>query len=197
MAGFAGAFMSAGNKPQEVSDIGKITSTGNGGKRASMSSNGAELKSMVPVGPYGIASTPPNGVMAYAIKNTGSSTGFVIYDKDRPSVSAGNITIYNKSGTKIEVIGNKVTITGTNIKIKGDAEITGKLKVGGDTEVSGNIKIVGTSTFDNISANQSTLNSVTINGGSAILSSANIGGISFSNHKHTSSISGSDTSGPH
>lgn len=125
--------------------VGKISSTGGGGKNAAMSSNGSEIKGMLPIGPYGVASTPPSGLMAYAIMNYGGKDGFLVYDPGRPSVNAGDITLYNSKGAKIELKGNNVIITcsGTEVIIgNGDIKVNDisvtehkhKDSVGGETD---------------------------------------------------------------
>lgn len=116
-----GAVMASNGDYSEPSGTGRISSTGSGGKNAAMSTKGTETKGMLPIGPYGIAGNPPQGLMAYAIMNQGGKDGYMVYDKNRPSVGAGNTTVYNSKGTKIELDGDIITIkcAGTTVTIGG------------------------------------------------------------------------------
>lgn len=131
-----GAIMASNGDYSETSATGRISSTGSGGKKAAMSTKGTETKNMLPIGPYGIAGNPPQGLMAYAIYNQGGKDGYMVYDKNRPSVNAGNTTVYNSKGTKIELDGSKIKITSSgNLTISANG--TTATFGGGDLVVNG------------------------------------------------------------
>lgn len=113
-----GAVMSSNGDYSDTTATGRITSIGGGGKKASIGSKGTNV---LPIGPYGLAGNPPSGLMAYIIYNQGGKDGYLVYDKNRPSVDAGDVTLYNSKGTKIALKGSKINITcdGTTIEIGG------------------------------------------------------------------------------
>ncbi len=102
-------------------DIGMISSTGDGGKRVSVSNtNDSELSNFMNVTPYGFSSAPRVGSMAFTIV-CGCKTGMIgVYDKDKPSVKSGCSMMYSSGGAQVYCVDDKVLINSVDILDKID-----------------------------------------------------------------------------
>lgn len=90
---------------------GSISSTGSGGKTASVCNmQGSSLKNVLTLMPYGFASTPPSGLIAFTIvSDSGGRDGVVgVYDPKKPSCAVGDCTMYSSGGATIKCKGSKV-----------------------------------------------------------------------------------------
>lgn len=107
------------NEPlRKQMQTGKISTVGDGGKQASVTNmSGSQLRNLMPIAPFGIASSPPVGLLAYTmVLDSQTNNGIIgVYDPNRPSVASGDITIYSAGGAKVECIGSKVLVNGIDI----------------------------------------------------------------------------------
>lgn len=91
---------------------GNIASTRNGGKLISINNmHGSVQKNMLSLMPYGFASTPPSGLIAFSIiSDSGGRDGVIgVYDPKKPSCGVGDCAMYSSGGATIKCSGGTVT----------------------------------------------------------------------------------------
>ena len=96
---------------------GSIASTGNGGKTISINNvQGSVQKNMLSLSPYGFASTPPSGLLAFSIvSDSGGRDGVIgVYDPKKPACAVGNSVMYSSGGANVKCSGSTVTANGRN-----------------------------------------------------------------------------------
>jgi phage gp45-like len=98
--------------------VGKVSTTSNGGKSISVTNmNNSKLRNLVPITPYGIASSPPIGLMAYVlIAGDTSKDGIVgVYDPDKPQCRPGDSMMYSSGGASVHCNGGTVLLNNRNV----------------------------------------------------------------------------------
>lgn len=118
MRKFGAALTGVDQPHKQESHVGRILTVGDGGRSVSMSSvSSSQLRDMIPISPYGIASSPPVGLKAFAIvSNDDNDDGIIgVYDPNRPKCKPGNSVLYSSGGAKVECIDKKVYINGVDI----------------------------------------------------------------------------------
>lgn len=114
-----GAVLSSVSEPhRRESHVGRVATVGDGGKSVTVTNmNNSQLRNLIPIMPYGIASSPPCGLMAYVlIAQDSSKNGIVgVYDPNKPSVMPGECAIYSAGGAVVKCSGNIVTINDRDI----------------------------------------------------------------------------------
>lgn len=106
------------------SHIGRISTVGSGGRKLSVDNmNNSQLRNLVPIMPYGIASSPPVGLMSFvlAANNSGRDGIIGVYDPNKPSCSSGDCMMYSSGGAKVYCKGDKVLINNRDILKELDA----------------------------------------------------------------------------
>ena len=96
---------------------GSIASTGNGGKTISINNaHGSVQKNMLSLSPYGFASTPPSGLLAFSVvSDSGGRDGVIgVYDPKKPACAVGNSVMYSSGGANVKCSGSIVTANGRN-----------------------------------------------------------------------------------
>ena len=96
---------------------GSIASTGNGGKTISINNaQGSVQKNMLSLSPYGFASTPPSGLLAFSIvSDSGGRDGVIgVYDPKKPACAVGSSVMYSSGGANVRCSGSIVTANGRN-----------------------------------------------------------------------------------
>lgn len=73
----------------------------------------------------------------------GQQVAFIEYENDGTGVVLGSLSRTDGSPVSLHIGGIDVTIDGSSVVLKSDAEITGSIKIIGDLEVDGNIKTSG------------------------------------------------------
>lgn len=109
--------------------IGRIDTVGSGGRSISVSNaNNSQLRNLVPIMPYGIASSPPLGLMAYVLvgNNSGRDGMIGVYDPNKPSCDPGDSMIYSRGGASVRCKGNSVLLNDRDI-LKEIDELKGKI----------------------------------------------------------------------
>ena len=94
---------------------GNIASTGNGGKTISINNaQGSVQKNMLSLSPYGFASTPPSGLLAFSVvSDSGGRDGVIgVYDPKKPACAVGNSVMYSSGGANVKCSGSTVTANG-------------------------------------------------------------------------------------
>ena len=94
---------------------GSIASTGTGGKTISINNvQGSVQKNMLSLSPYGFASTPPSGLLAFSIiSDSGGRDGVIgVYDPKKPACAVGNSAMYSSGGASVKCSGSTVTANG-------------------------------------------------------------------------------------
>lgn len=103
---------------------GNIASTGNGGKTISINNvQGSVQKNMLSLSPYGFASTPPSGLLAFSVvSDSGGRDGVIgVYDPKKPACAVGNSVMYSSGGANVKCSGSVVTANGRNFLKEIDA----------------------------------------------------------------------------
>ena len=94
---------------------GNVASTGNGGKTISINNaQGSVQKNMLSLSPYGFASTPPSGLLAFSVvSDSGGRDGVIgVYDPKKPACAVGNSVMYSSGGANVKCSGSTVTANG-------------------------------------------------------------------------------------
>ena len=88
--------------------FGKVTSTNMGGKLANVETNsGSEIRELTITLPYGMSSSAIDGMVVQVVLNSANDGTVVgIIDSKRPVVSPGQTILYDKSGSRIEMLGD-------------------------------------------------------------------------------------------
>lgn len=112
---------------------GNIASTGNGGKTISINNaQGSVQKNMLSLSPYGFASTPPSGLLAFSVvSDSGGRDGVIgVYDPKKPTCAVGNSVMYSSGGANVKCSGSTVTANGRDFlkEIDGIEEGIGDIK---------------------------------------------------------------------
>lgn len=95
------------------SHIGRISTVGSGGRKISVDNmNNSQLRNLVPIMPYGVASSPPIGLMSFVLASNNSGRDGIIgvYDPNKPSCDSGDCMLYSSGGAKVHCKGNTVLI---------------------------------------------------------------------------------------
>lgn len=103
---------------------GSIASTGNGGKTISINNvHGSVQRNMLSLSPYGFASTPPSGLIAFSVvSDSGGRDGVIgVYDPKKPACAVGNSVMYSSGGANVKCSGSVVTANGRNFLEEIDA----------------------------------------------------------------------------
>lgn len=115
--------------------VGVISSVSGNGKTINAEvNNSSEMRDMKMMTPYGISSSPVDGVLAQIVINNNQHNSVVgIYDDNKPDVVPGEVIIYNNYGTKITMgtDGNIAISIESNHKLT----INGKAIYGGDKAI--------------------------------------------------------------
>ena len=96
---------------------GSIASTGNGGKMISINNaQGSVQKNMLSLSPYGFASTPPSGLLAFSVvSDSGGRDGVIgVYDPKKPACAVGNSVMYSSGGANVKCSVSTVTANSRN-----------------------------------------------------------------------------------
>lgn len=96
---------------------GSIASTGNGGKTININNaHGSVQKNMLSLSPYGFASTPPSGLLAFSVvSDSGGRDGVIgVYDPKKPACAVGNSVMYSSGGANVKCSGSIVTANDRN-----------------------------------------------------------------------------------
>lgn len=114
-----GAALNGVDQPhRRESHIGKISTVGSGGRSISVDNgNNSQLRNLVPIMPYGIASSPPTGLMSFVlVANNSGRDGIVgVYDPNKPSCSSGNCMMYSSGGATVHCKGGSVLLNNRNV----------------------------------------------------------------------------------
>lgn len=114
-----GAALNGVSEPhRRENHIGRIDTVGSGGRSLSVSNaNNSQLRNLVPVMPYGIASSPPPGLMAFVLvgNNSGRDGMVGVYDPNKPSCDPGDCMMYSRGGASVHCIGKSVLINNRDI----------------------------------------------------------------------------------
>ena len=115
---FGSALNGVAEPHRRESHIGRISTVGNGGKSIAITNmSNSQLRDLVPIMPYGISSSPPAGLMAFALAaNNSGRDGIVgVYDPNKPSCNPGDSILYSSNGATVHCSGNSVLINGKDI----------------------------------------------------------------------------------
>lgn len=115
---FGGALRSVAEPHRRESYVGRIATVGGGGKSIAVTNmNKSQLRNLAPITPYGVASSPPVGLMAYVLVSDNSSRDGIIgvYDPNKPQCSPGNSMIYSSGGASVHCNGKLVLINTRNV----------------------------------------------------------------------------------
>lgn len=100
------------------SHIGRISTVGSGGRSISVDNmNNSQLRNLVPIMPYGIASSPPVGLMSFVlVANNSGRDGIVgVYDPNKPRCSSGDCMMYSLGGATVHCKNNTVLLNTRDI----------------------------------------------------------------------------------
>lgn len=117
MRKFGAALNGVDNNHRQEGYVGRVSSSGSGGKNVQVANaNGSQIKA-VSATPYGISSTPPSGLMAFVLVGQGSDKDGIVgvYDPSKPSCGAGNCMMYSAGGATITCSGSTVLINKRNV----------------------------------------------------------------------------------
>lgn len=137
---FGNALIGVDQPHRKENYVGRVSTVGKGGKSISVTNmNNSQLRNLVPIMPYGIASSPPTGLMTYVLVNDNASRNGIIgvYDPNKPECSPGDSMMYSRGGASVHCRGNKVFINGIDILQK----ISGGSSSGGSSSSSSSVKI--------------------------------------------------------
>lgn len=126
---FGSALRDVGQPHRQESYNGRISTVDDGGKSISVvNMNNSQLRNLIPIMPYGMASSPPVGLMAYVIiSGSAKRDGIIgVYDPDKPRCNPGDSMLYSLGGASVHCNGNTVLINGIDILQEID-DIKGKL----------------------------------------------------------------------
>ena len=114
-----GAVLNSVSEPHKrESYVGRVSTVGDGGKSISVTNmNNSQLRDLIPIMPYGIASSPPCGLMAYVlVAQDCSKNGIIgVYDPNKPTVKPGECAIYSSDGAIVKCSKGRVTINGRDV----------------------------------------------------------------------------------
>lgn len=107
---------------KSIGDIGSITSVSKDGLYVNIENIfDAETRDIMNMAPYGIVSSPPDGIVSQIIHNGENVNSCVgVFDEERPNVKPGEMSLYTKYGSSI----NMLEDGSIEIKSRGDASIT-------------------------------------------------------------------------
>lgn len=118
MRKFGAALSGIDQQHRQESHTGRISTVGDGGRSIAMANmSNSQLRDLIPISPYGVASSPPVGLKAFAIvSDNNENDGMIgVYDPNRPKCKPGNSVLYSSGGAKVECIGDKVYVNGVDI----------------------------------------------------------------------------------
>ena len=117
MRKFGAVLNSVDNNHRQEGYVGRVSSSGGGGKNVNITNaNNSQIKA-VSATPYGISSTPPSGMMAFVLVGQGSDKDGVVgvFDPNKPSCNAGCCMMYSAGGATVKCSGRSVLINGRNV----------------------------------------------------------------------------------
>jgi hypothetical protein len=121
-----------------ISTLDKISSILAGGRQANAETyTGSELRELRIMLPYGIASSGLDGMNIQVLINGKHSSIVGTYDVNRPDTEPGELILYSKSGSKIEMLNDssvKISANGSAIMIDNSGNIT--IQAVGDISIS-------------------------------------------------------------
>lgn len=118
MRSFGAALNGVAEPHRQESHVGKVETVGSGGKSIAVTNmNNSQLRNLVPIMPYGIASSPPPGLMAFVLvtQNSGKDGIVGVYDENKPACSPGDSMLYSKGGATVKCTGSTVLLNGRNV----------------------------------------------------------------------------------
>ena len=117
MRKFGAVLNSVDNNHRQEGYVGRLSSSGGGGKNVNITNaNNSQIKA-VSATPYGISSTPLSGMMAFVLVGQGSDKDGVVgvFDPNKPSCNAGCCMMYSAGGATVKCSGRSVLINGRNV----------------------------------------------------------------------------------
>ncbi len=117
MRKFGAALNGVDNNHRQEGYVGKVSSSGGGGKNVNVSNASNSQIKAVSATPYGISSTPPSGMMAFVLVGQGSDRDGVVgvYDPNKPSCGAGCCMMYSAGGATVKCSGKSVLLNNRNV----------------------------------------------------------------------------------
>lgn len=115
---FGSALRDVSQPRKHDSHTGRVSTVDNGGKSISVvNMNNSQLRNLVPVMPYGVASSPPPGLMAFVLSSGNAKRDGIVgvYDPDKPRCNPGDSMLYSSGGASVHCNGNTVLINGVDI----------------------------------------------------------------------------------
>lgn len=132
--GIKGTARNTGNQIKSaISQFGKITSIGVGGKSINIQNvYDGEIRDASIVSPYGISSSSYGNISAQSIVNDFDNSVIVgVYDQNKPDVQPGELILYNKGKTRV-ILDINDNLTLTNGKVSMTLNNNGSIDIDGD-----------------------------------------------------------------
>lgn len=117
MRKFGAALNGVDNNHRQEGYVGKVSSSGGGGKNVNVSNASNSQIKAVSATPYGISSTPPSGMMAFVLVGQGADRDGVVgvYDPNKPSCGVGCCMMYSAGGATVKCSGKSVLLNNRNV----------------------------------------------------------------------------------
>lgn len=115
---FGSALRDVNTPHRRESYLGAISTVSDGGRSVTVTNmNNSQLRNLMPIAPYGVASSPPVGLMAYVLVSENSKRDGIlgVYDPNRPLCSPGDSILYSSGGASVHCRGDSVLINGRDI----------------------------------------------------------------------------------